>query len=107
MEISKERADELDAAWQAASDTQRLSMNRVSWFSAETTTYFEETPSKLELSAAAHIKVLEDELDTLYGIMRALVDSVERQVGPARELDPVDDFVTAMRDARSWLGDKR
>ena len=58
-EISKERAEELDAAWNAATDTQRLSMNRMSWFGADTVTYYEETPSKLELKAAARIEKLE------------------------------------------------
>ena len=58
-EISKERAEELDAAWNAATDTQRLSMNRMSWFGADTVTYYEETPSKLELKAAARIEKIE------------------------------------------------
>ena len=61
-EITKERAEELDAAWNAATDTQRLSMNRMSWFGADSISYFEETPSKLELVAAARIKELETAL---------------------------------------------
>jgi len=45
----------------------------------------------------------EAELATLRAILRALVDSIESQIGPASELDPVDGFVQAMRDAKSWL----
>lgn len=62
MEITKERADELTAAWEAATDTQRLSMNRISWFGSDTIKYFEEKPSKLELKAAARIAELEGAL---------------------------------------------
>jgi hypothetical protein len=57
--ISKERADELDVAWQAATDVERLSLNRVEWWSAEKTTYFEVEPSKLEKMAASRIAEIE------------------------------------------------
>jgi hypothetical protein len=62
--ISKERADELDVAWQAATDVERLSLNRVEWWSAEKTTYFEVEPSKLEKMAASRIAELEAALRT-------------------------------------------
>jgi hypothetical protein len=62
-EITKERAEELDAAWKAATDTQRLTMNRMSWFSSDgSATYWEEEPSTLEKAAGARIKNLEDAL---------------------------------------------
>ena len=61
-DITKERADELHAAWEAASDTQRLTMNRMSWFGAETISYFEHQPSNLERKAAARIEALEEAL---------------------------------------------
>ncbi len=58
-EISQERAMELDAAWKDATYTQRLSMPRMSWFAADSVTYYEEQPSKLELMAADRIAALE------------------------------------------------
>lgn len=62
-EISKERADELDSQWNAASDTQRLSLNRVSWLCvAPDTTYYESEPPPLEKKAAARIAELETAL---------------------------------------------
>lgn len=61
-EISEDRANELNAAWDAANSTQRLRMPRVSWFAADTVSYFEEKPSKLELAAADRIAKLEDAL---------------------------------------------
>lgn len=61
--VSEDRAKELDDAWEAATDTQRLTMNRISWFSdGETTTYIEEKPSKLEVAAAERIADLEAQI---------------------------------------------
>ena len=58
--ISKERADEIDAAWQAASMTERLSLQRCQWFAADTTTYYELPPTELERYAAKRIAELEE-----------------------------------------------
>lgn len=60
-EISEERANELDAAWKAASDTERLSLPRMSWFAADRVIFYEEQPSPLERTAAARIAALEAE----------------------------------------------
>lgn len=58
--ITQERAEELDAAWKAASEMERLTMNRMSWFSGGgSTEYYEEEPSRLERAAAARIATLE------------------------------------------------
>lgn len=65
-EITKARADEINAAWDAATSTQRLSMPRIQWFSVGgDTTYYETTPSQLELAAAARIAELEAALDEI------------------------------------------
>ena len=72
-EISKERAEAIDAAWNAASDTQRLGMPRMSWIGADAVTYYEEQPSKLELKAAARIAELEAALTAL---MRKSADHI-------------------------------
>lgn len=58
-EVSQERAHELDAAWKAASELERLTMNRMSWFGSDKMTYYEEEPSRLERMAAARIAELE------------------------------------------------
>ncbi len=58
-EVSKEKADALLAAWDAASLTQRLVMDRVSWVTVDTTSYYLTKPSELERRAAARIEYLE------------------------------------------------
>ena len=70
MKISKERADELDAKWEAASPTERLRLPRLSWFAADDVTYFETPPSKLELQAADRIAELEAALRDLVMLER-------------------------------------
>jgi hypothetical protein len=65
IKISKERAEELDAAWKAASDIQRLRLHRLSWFAGETVSYYEEKPSRLELVAADYIDELEKRINEL------------------------------------------
>ncbi len=78
-EITKERADEITAAWDAASDTARLSMPRMHWVNAgDATSYFEEKPSKLELKAAARIADLE-------AALVALIDAVDAKDAKAIE----------------------
>ncbi len=58
--ISKERAEEIDAAWQAATPTERLRLPRMSWLSVgDDIDYYEENPPKLELDAADRIEALE------------------------------------------------
>lgn len=61
--ISKERAEEIDAAWQAATPTERLRLPRMSWLSVgDDCDYYEENPPKLELDAADRIEALESAL---------------------------------------------
>lgn len=63
MKITKERAEELSTAWNAANSTERLRLNRTSWIAwGEDVDYFEEEPSALELKAADRIEELEDAL---------------------------------------------
>lgn len=54
-DISKEKADEMMAAWDAASLTERLVMDRVNWITVHDTSYYVTSPSKLEKNAAARI----------------------------------------------------
>lgn len=63
-EVSKERADEIDAAWQAASMTERLSMPRLQWLSVGDgdTKFWELRPTTLEVFAADRIAKLEEAL---------------------------------------------
>lgn len=64
--ITKERADELDAAWQAADSVERLRLSRMNWISdGETTDYWESKPSELERAAYATISSLRQEVETL------------------------------------------
>jgi hypothetical protein len=92
--ITSERADELTAAWDAASSTERLSMKRIQWFSAgNDTTFWEMDPSPLETKAADRIAELE-------AALRELVAAVDEQ---GDGLDPTVRLVQAMRDAKSHL----
>ena len=58
-DISKEKADEMLAAWDAASLTERLVMDRVNWITVHDTSYYVTKPSELERNAAARILKLE------------------------------------------------
>ena len=62
IEISKERAEEIHAAWEQASSTERLRLTRMEWVSANGTTYYETQPSALEIVAAERIAELEDDM---------------------------------------------
>ena len=74
-EITKERAEELDAAWRAADSVERLRLHRMEWFNAgDGTTYFEVLPSKLEL--VAHAEILR---------LRALVASTQEKCAQVAE----------------------
>lgn len=61
--ITKERADEITAAWDAATDVQRLGMPRIQWLYVsggnDETDYWEHEPPPLEKAAAARIAELE------------------------------------------------
>lgn len=61
--ITKERADEITAAWDAATDVQRLGMQRIQWLYVsggnDETDYWEHEPPPLEKAAAARIAELE------------------------------------------------
>lgn len=61
MEVSKERAEEIHAAWEAASPIERLRLPRLEWVTigGKGTSYFEHQPSKLESDAADRIAELE------------------------------------------------
>jgi hypothetical protein len=62
-EITKEQAEAIDAAWHAASPTERLTMKRLQWISSgDRTSYFENEPSNLERQAATRIAELETAL---------------------------------------------
>ena len=65
MKISREYADKILAAWEAASPTERLRLPRMSWVAVDDTVYFETPPSKLELQAADRIDDLEFEIEVL------------------------------------------
>ena len=76
--ITKERADEITAAWDAATDVQRLGMQRIQWLYVsggnDETDYWEHEPPPLEKAAAARIAELEASL----GKINALIDSPSR-----------------------------
>jgi hypothetical protein len=40
---------------------------------------------------------------SLRAVLAALVTAIESQLGVAAELDPTDDFVRALKDAKSWI----
>lgn len=70
--ITKERADEITAAWDAATDVQRLGMQRIQWLYVsggnDETDYWEHEPPPLEKAAAARIAELEAALrDVMIG----------------------------------------
>lgn len=72
IEISKERADEIDAAWNAATATERLSLPRMSWLCVGgDTSYFESEPSELEKLAAARIAFLEAAIELALGALES------------------------------------
>ncbi|MBX9862927.1 MAG: hypothetical protein K2Y42_09265 [Hyphomicrobium sp.] len=75
-EISEQRAEELRAAWDAATPTERLSLNRVSWFSAgQDVTYWENTPSELERAAASRIAALEADVTFVRELLARYADA--------------------------------
>lgn len=67
--ITKERADEITAAWDAATDVQRLGMQRIQWLYVsggnDETDYWEHEPPPLEKAAAARIAELEVQLSSM------------------------------------------
>jgi hypothetical protein len=78
-EISEERFDELNAAWEAATPTERLRLNRTSWFcvGGKGTSYYEHKPSELEQHAATRIAELEATLRTLLKEMRTMAERAD------------------------------
>jgi len=100
-EISKERAEELEAAWDAATPTERLRMPRLQWLCVgQDTSYFEIKPSELELAAAA-------EIERLRAIMQELIAAGNEVAGWHRTdrivANPHEEWRAARDAARAAL----
>lgn len=76
-EISKDRADEIDAAFHAASPTQRLSLPYMSWIASNTVTYYEHSPQPLSLKASERIAELEAALLVIYRLAISASDETD------------------------------
>lgn len=95
--ITKERADEITAAWDAATDVQRLGMPRIQWLYVsggnDETDYWEHEPPPLEKAAAARIAELEAALRPFAAIAG---------VGAPRiKIDPAVDRLWSYYDSRA------
>lgn len=89
--ITKERADEITAAWDAATDVQRLGMPRIQWLYMSggngETDYWEHEPPPLEKAAAARIAELEAALRDAIPFLAVNMDKYRRDYG-LTELHP-------------------
>jgi hypothetical protein len=98
MEITKERAEEITAIWDAASTADRLTLPRVSWISVgDRVSYFEDQPTQLELKAAEEIRRLREALQAVRDeIVYGGGDAIE---GP--DIDKIHDIArSALAKAR-------